>query len=186
MYKFIICHVKGVIDKRFSVNDVNFHIFDVGGQKSERKKWIQVFDQVKAVVFVVSLSCYNELMFEDLTTNCMVDSLQLFDEIVNDSQFASTPIILFLNKTDLYKIKIKEISIKECIAFNDYDDENNNPNDYEQTTAFIKNKFISKSKQKRQIYIHLTCAMDDKNIENVFNDVASIILEQIRANISMM
>eukprot|EP00486_Rosalina_sp_Unknown_P005750 CAMPEP_0201570786 /NCGR_PEP_ID=MMETSP0190_2-20130828/13190_1 /ASSEMBLY_ACC=CAM_ASM_000263 /TAXON_ID=37353 /ORGANISM="Rosalina sp." /LENGTH=221 /DNA_ID=CAMNT_0047994691 /DNA_START=351 /DNA_END=1013 /DNA_ORIENTATION=+ len=29
----------GVIEKRFEINNAKFHIFDVGGQKSERKKW---------------------------------------------------------------------------------------------------------------------------------------------------
>eukprot|EP01083_Nonionella_stella_P200372 733832_1 len=78
----------GVIEKKFEINNAKFHIFDVGGQKSERKKWINCFNEVKAVIFVISLSCFNEMMYEDLNKNCMVDSLELFDKTINNKSFS--------------------------------------------------------------------------------------------------
>ena len=93
----VVCHFKGMIDKRFAIKDRKYHIFDVGGQKSERKKWYRYVDDVKAVVFVVSLACYNEVMYEDQTKNCMVDALDLFSETVNNKQFRNAPFILFLS-----------------------------------------------------------------------------------------
>lgn len=38
---------------------------DVGGQKSERRKWIQCFDNVDAVLFIVSLVEYDQISEED-------------------------------------------------------------------------------------------------------------------------
>jgi hypothetical protein len=46
-------------------------VVDVGGQRSERKKWIHCFDDVKAIVFVVSLAGYNQVLFEDEEMNRM-------------------------------------------------------------------------------------------------------------------
>ena len=61
-----------------------------------------MFTDVKAVVFVLSLACYNELMFEDETKNYMEDAIQLFDKTINNEHFLSTPIILFLNKSGCF------------------------------------------------------------------------------------
>ena len=108
----------GVIESKFSILGSNFHIFDVGGQQSERKKWIHCFENVTAVIFVASLSCYDELMFEDDQVNCMIDSLDLFKEICNLQWFVTTPIILFLNKKDLFEKKIHIIPLSVC--FTDY------------------------------------------------------------------
>lgn len=40
-------------------------MFDVGGQRSERRKWIQCFDDVKALLYVVALSGYDMTLQED-------------------------------------------------------------------------------------------------------------------------
>jgi guanine nucleotide-binding protein subunit alpha len=40
-------------------------MFDVGGQRSERKKWIHCFDNVTAILFVVAISGYDQSLAED-------------------------------------------------------------------------------------------------------------------------
>ena len=40
-------------------------MFDVGGQRSERKKWIHVFDNVQVVLFLVAISGYDHVLVED-------------------------------------------------------------------------------------------------------------------------
>jgi hypothetical protein len=46
-------------------SQVFFRLIDVGGQKTERRKWIHCFDNVPAILFVIGLSCYDQYMFED-------------------------------------------------------------------------------------------------------------------------
>ena len=67
----------------FGPHKGTFKIINVGGQKSERKKWIQCFDAVTAVIFVACLNCYDEILFEDHSINSMTDQLDLFDDIRN-------------------------------------------------------------------------------------------------------
>ena len=42
---------QGIFETKFSVEKVNFHMFDVGGQRDERRKWIQCFNDVTAIIF---------------------------------------------------------------------------------------------------------------------------------------
>ena len=55
-----------------------FELIDVGGQRTERKKWIHVFEDVTAVLFIISLSDYNQTLYEDENTNRMHESEKLF------------------------------------------------------------------------------------------------------------
>lgn len=100
-------------------------MFDVGGQRSERKKWIHCFENVTSIIFCVALSEYDQVLLEEsnqvwgLNTpsvyytgtdkpgqNRMMESLVLFDSVVNSRWFMRTSIILFLNKVDLFRLKL--------------------------------------------------------------------------------
>jgi guanine nucleotide-binding protein G(i) subunit alpha len=55
----------GITETMFKVGDLTYKLFDVGGQRSERKKWIHCFENVTALVFLVSLSEYDQVLYED-------------------------------------------------------------------------------------------------------------------------
>lgn len=49
-----------------------YRLFDVGGQRSERKKWIHCFEDVTAIIFCVAMSEYDQVLHEDETTVCIL------------------------------------------------------------------------------------------------------------------
>ena len=49
----------GIVEINFLLKDMNFRVFDVGGQRSERKKWIHCFEDVTAIIFIVAMSEYD-------------------------------------------------------------------------------------------------------------------------------
>uniref|UniRef100_A0A914W0R5 Uncharacterized protein n=1 Tax=Plectus sambesii TaxID=2011161 RepID=A0A914W0R5_9BILA len=110
----------GVVEVKFKIKELDFRVFDVGGQRSERRKWIHCFDNVDAIIFITAISEYDQVLFEDETTNRMIESMQLFSSICNSSWFLATSMILFLNKKDLFAEKIQRVNI--TTAFPDYDD----------------------------------------------------------------
>lgn len=81
-------------------------MFDVGGQRDERRKWIQCFNDVTAIIFVTACSSYNMVLREDPTQNRLRESLELFKSIWNNRWLRTISVILFLNKQDLLAEKI--------------------------------------------------------------------------------
>lgn len=68
----------GIFETKFRVDKVKFHMFDVGGQRDERRKWIQCFNDVTAIIFVAASSSYNMVLREDYTQNRLREALDLF------------------------------------------------------------------------------------------------------------
>jgi guanine nucleotide-binding protein subunit alpha len=108
----------GITETTFLVGELTYRLFDVGGQRSERKKWIHCFENVTALVFLVALSEYDQMLYEDESVNRMQEALTLFDSICNSRWFIKTSIILFLNKIDLFADKIRHSPLGDF--FTDY------------------------------------------------------------------
>jgi len=103
----------GITETTFTVGELIYKLFDVGGQRSERKKWIHCFENVTALVFLVSLSEYDQMLYEDesvvsffcstfsslvpytfsASQNRMQEALTLFDSICNSRWFVKTSIV---------------------------------------------------------------------------------------------
>jgi guanine nucleotide-binding protein subunit alpha len=50
-------------------------MFDVGGQRSERKKWIHCFEGVTAIIFCVALSGTSRFLNFPFSVSFIVDTL---------------------------------------------------------------------------------------------------------------
>ncbi|KAG8128356.1 hypothetical protein E2320_015200, partial [Naja naja] len=155
----------GIIETQFSFKDLHFRMFDVGGQRSERKKWIHCFEGVTCIIFIAALSAYDMVLVEDDEVNRMHESLHLFNSICNHRYFATTSIVLFLNKKDVFQEKIKKAHLSIC--FPDYE----GTNTYEDAGAYIKVQFLELNMRRdvKEIYSHMTCATDTENVKFVFD-----------------
>ena len=110
----------GILETQFFVKQVNFHIFDVGGQRDQRKKWIQCFNQVTAIIFVVDISSFNMTIREDGKVNRLIESLESFRQIWINRYLYHISIILFLNKYDIFVDKIVNQNCKLEDYFPDF------------------------------------------------------------------
>lgn len=184
---------------------LNFRMFDVGGQRGERRKWIQVFDGISAVLFLVESSGFNTRIREDNDTNRLAESLKVFTEVWNSRFLLDSGFILFLNKQDVLQEKIAQgCKLEDYFPqFVDYhcSEELEESDPYWKARAFIRDLFLSVTKSKksriqrmsttltfndesevsdkinsRTCYWHYTVATDTENIKLVFQDVHTMIL----------
>lgn len=161
----------GITETTFIIGDLTYRMFDVGGQRSERKKWIHCFENVTTILFLVAISEYDQLLFEDETVNRMQEALTLFDSICNSRWFIKTSIILFLNKIDRFKEKLPISPMKNY--FPDYE----GGDDYAAACDYILNRFVSLNQHEtKQIYTHFTCATDTTQIRFVMAAVNGMYL----------
>lgn len=178
----------GIFETKFEVEKVRFHMFDVGGQRDERRKWIQCFNDVTAIIFVCASSSYNLVLWEDATQNRLKESLALFRNIWNNRWLKNISVILFLNKQDMLTEKIKagrhrletffpEFANYQLPADAVYDTKEDLL--VVRAKYFIRGEFLKIStptaSQQHHCYPHFTCAVDTENIRRVFNDCRDII-----------
>eukprot|EP00020_Sapocribrum_chincoteaguense_P000112 CAMPEP_0170749114 /NCGR_PEP_ID=MMETSP0437-20130122/10225_1 /TAXON_ID=0 /ORGANISM="Sexangularia sp." /LENGTH=640 /DNA_ID=CAMNT_0011088021 /DNA_START=208 /DNA_END=2130 /DNA_ORIENTATION=- len=131
------------------------------------------FQDVTACIFCVALSEYDLKLYEDDKTNRMHESLKLFKEICNSKWFASTAMILFLNKRDLFEEKIKKTDLSVCFP------EYTGGNDAEAALTFITDKFLAQNENPRKpIYPHAVCATDTDNVQRVFDATQDVVLRR--------
>ncbi|ESN96131.1 hypothetical protein HELRODRAFT_67782 [Helobdella robusta] len=145
----------GIVEVHFNFKNLNFKLFDVGGQRSERKKWIHCFEDVTAIIFCVGMSEYDQVLHEDETTNRMQESLKLFDSICNNKWFTDTT-------------KPHKMITNPNFA---------GSNTFEEASSYIQAQFEAKNKSTtKEIYCHQTCATDTNNIQFVFDAVTDVII----------
>jgi len=170
----------GIVQQEFFVKGTKFQVFDVGGQRNERKKWIHCFEDVTAVLFLAALSAYDQTLFEDDKTNRMIEALAIFRSIVGNRWFRNTALILFLNKKDIFATKIKKVPITTC--FPEYDGP---PHHEIEAKEYIKSMFVKEYNQStsgegrkpgKQLFVHYTCALDKDQVKRIFRDVQTLII----------
>lgn len=185
----------GIIETTFQVeNSMQFRMYDVGGQRGERKRWIHSFDDVNAIMFIASLSEYDQVLAEDRSVNRLDESLNLFESIANLPWFEKAAIFLFLNKQDLFEIKIKTVPIADYHPDYDnwvYEDENKKPvkilpweegkdkQNFTQGLYFFRDYYQDRLEwddEQRQLYTFPTDATCTDQIQNMWKATRHSIL----------
>ncbi|XP_069370173.1 guanine nucleotide-binding protein G(q) subunit alpha-like isoform X2 [Paralichthys olivaceus] len=157
----------GIIEYPFDLSKAIFRMVDVGGQRSERKKWIHCFEDVTSIIFLAALSEYDQVLYENDNDNRLKESLALFKTILSYNWFQESSTILFLNKTDLLEEKISHSHL--ATYFPAY---KGRQNDAESAKKFILQMYIDNhSGHEKPFYTHYTCATDTENIRVVFKAV---------------
>ncbi|XP_027874931.1 guanine nucleotide-binding protein subunit alpha-12a isoform X1 [Xiphophorus couchianus] len=165
---------KGIVEHDFVIKKIPFKMVDVGGQRSQRQKWFQCFDGITSILFMVSSSEYDQVLMEDRRTNRLVESMNIFETIVNNKLFLNVSIILFLNKTDLLVEKIHTVDIRK-----NFPEFRGDPRLLDDVQEFLVQSFSRKRRNRgKPLFHHFTTAVDTENIRFVFHAVKDTILQE--------
>ncbi|KAJ8975877.1 hypothetical protein NQ317_015210 [Molorchus minor] len=192
------------IPKKFGGGIAEFWMYDVGGQRGQRKKWIQVFDGIQAILFLIAASDFDQTLREDENVNRLKEAFSLFTDIYRSKFVRDAGLIVFLNKQDLLKKKIEqgrriEKYFPEYADYRPTDRDGKFESEYDKARYFIRQnildiasvpvmvehigfapgKNIHEQLPPRNVYIHFTIATDTENIRKVFESVQEIILKNI-------
>ena len=157
------------METSFTRGDLSISLIDVGGQRSERKKWMHMMDNVNAVLYMVAMSEYDQTLREDAATNRMHESIRLFSTVCNNPWFKNAVMLLFLNKKDVFDEKIKYCPLEK--VFPEYE----GGQDKYEAESFISKMFVKEANLEGGVYRHFTCAKDSQNISVVFDCVIDVI-----------
>jgi len=179
----------GVIMQNVTIDNSKYQIIDVGGQRTERRKWMRLFQGVTGILFVASLSEYDQTLYEDSETNRLDETLNLWKTNANRKEFEDSTMILVLNKFDLFIKKYfhKKVPIEydgeyvhspEGVGPPLCSDEANEK--CEKAIEWYANMFKAQvpAEKRSSIYVHVTTALNPQNMEAFTSSCAKHVLRQ--------
>ncbi|KAK8031386.1 hypothetical protein PG990_001120 [Apiospora arundinis] len=116
----------GFQETKFEGERVSYTVYDVGGARSERKKWVHVCPHTDTVIYTVDVTAYTRLLSEEL-----------FGSIINSNQFTESSIILMFTKVDLLEEYIRIIHPRAHFPYLE---------EGERYLAYLEQRFMSLAK----------------------------------------
>lgn len=170
----------GVTIEKFEMRGAPFELIDVGGQRSERRKWLACFENVTLVIFVTAISEFDESLHEEPNSNKMDEALKVWKDVVNQDGFENVGFLLFLNKIDEFKQKVIKTPFKiggernnDFLGAEPMNCPDNSPEqeDAVQNCAdYVMNKFldvVDSSSREGIVHSEFTVATDPDNVSKI-------------------
>ena len=156
-----------------------------GDFKNKYRKLMHIFSNITALIFVFSLSCYDENEINNDGKNIMKQQIEFFQEIINSKWLFKTDIVVLLNENDLFKYKIQndEDDANFLSCFPEYEQGENKEEEEEKelTSAGYKQKIdhiehiINRQNKNRGRRIHTQVVDEEK-----YGDLKCIISSPVR------
>ncbi|GAA5952418.1 hypothetical protein JCM3765_001967 [Sporobolomyces pararoseus] len=173
----------GIVEEIIQLEKTRVVIIDVGGQRSERRKWVSCFENVQLLIFVAAISEYDQYLYEDKNQPRLAETLLLWESIASSPWFAKTAFVLFLNKVDILKEKVEANPQSVRTFLREY---RGSPTDVDAIKHHLLSKFKALHRTKRALFCHFTTATDTTAIRPVLSAVMEAVVTAALSHLGIL
>lgn len=159
----------GIVEGSVAVGDSKFVVYDVGGQRAERKKWVHCLKEASCLIYVAGVSGFDEKLVEDPDDNRLSEEFKLFEGVCD--MFPTKQIVLILNKTDTLREKISRAGHKGS-KFSAYFPDCRDDSSYDKVLEWVKAAFLARNKYAdRPVSVFNLNAIDRDQVLATFGQI---------------
>lgn len=165
----------GFDEATFSYKKSAFHVVDLGGQRTERRRWLEALTPATAAIFVSSLCEFDQRLREDFEASRFQETTHLFTELL-ESGMQDKALIVLLNKLDLFKTKMAGPAKRNFGAFfKDY----KGALEWEPCVEHIRQHFLRLAQQQNcKVSLHAITAVETDNVKLVWTEIRNSIVQR--------
>lgn len=171
----------------FSYKGSRFRVLDVGGQRSERRNWQEQLNKATCIMFVSSLTEFDQQLREDFSQSRLEETMHLWAELtdlVARRQSKDLALILLLNKLDLFQEKMRGPSKTN---FQRYFKSYKGQLAWAPCAAHVRDTFLAMAGPKGvDVTVHLVSAVESDSARLLWQDVRDMLRDRLLRNLGLM